>query len=151
MYSSLVPKTVEKNSMRPSNTKVNFNIYCAVVIIQSVWQLVLQTKSNHNIMVEIYMCLFKTLNQRNTNICNRLNCFVIQVNQQGMMCVHSFLSEDIKQDYETTASNSKLLIDLLKQRFFCIFKYDFEKCRFLLRTINMCERIILTANFGSLL
>ena len=50
---------VEKNARRPSNSKVRFNMYCVGVIIQSIKQLVFQTKSNQNIMMEIDMYQLK--------------------------------------------------------------------------------------------
>ena len=69
-----------------------------------------------NIILELDICILKELHQSNRNRCNILKLAVNQVLLQGMMYVQSFFSDNTKQDNATTSSQSKHLIELLKQR-----------------------------------
>ena len=74
--------------------------------------LVLPTKYNHNIMVEIYPYLLKGI---------ALEHFIAlpqtEINLSTKICpqhavFHSFFLNDTKQDADTTTANSKSLIEL---------------------------------------
>ena len=84
---------MENNYGGASSPKSRINISCVIMIMQSEWWPVLQTKFNINIMVEIDIHILKALYKSSSVLRNSLACFLNKVilhamqtksNQDGM-------------------------------------------------------------------
>ena len=99
VYTSQGHITMATHVVKHSNVVENFKMFCVFMIMQRESQPVLHTKFNLNTILEIYMCLLKALHCSNLVQHHSQKWLQHQNHPHFMLCVHSFLSYDKKQDF----------------------------------------------------
>ena len=116
MFIYLVQITVVDCDTQPSNDVNYFKVYYIAVIMQKGQYKVLLIKYNLNTMVEIDMCLQKVLHQNILVHLPNSDINSTTPSRQRHVLFHSFLSDDSKQDADTTTTHINHLISLLKDK-----------------------------------